>query len=112
MPKSAFTVCPRILSFWMDEESTVRQVVDEAFREAGLPKVATIDVDRRWHGTSRLGVALLPSTAIESQASGKLRSRPIEGKSFARPIFIVCKKGRSLPPASEEYLSCLRTMKN
>src|SRR5215831_5731082 len=25
-PKSAFTVCPRILSFWMDEESTVRSL--------------------------------------------------------------------------------------
>jgi DNA-binding transcriptional LysR family regulator len=100
----------------MDEESTVRQVVDEAFREAGLPKVATIEATYMSTAVGMvragLGVALLPSTAIESQASGKLRSRPIEGKSFARPIFIVCKKGRTLPPASEEFLSSLRSMKN
>jgi DNA-binding transcriptional LysR family regulator len=56
---------------------------------------------------ARLGVALLPSMAIEAHGLGRLRSRPIEGKYFRRSIFVVRKKGRSLPPASESFLSTL-----
>jgi DNA-binding transcriptional LysR family regulator len=96
----------------MDEESTVRQVVDQAFREAGQTKLTAIEATYMSTavGMARagLGVALLPSTAIEAQPSGNLRSRPIEGKSFLRPIFAVSKKGRTLPPASEAFLSSLR----
>ena len=36
-----------------------------------------------------------------------MRSRPIEGREFSRSIFIVRKVGRSLPPASESFLSTL-----
>ena len=96
----------------MDEESTVRQVVDEAFRRSGRSKVAAIEATylSTAVGMARagLGVALLPSTAMEAKPSGNLRSRPVEGKSFARPIFVVRKKGRSLPPASEAFLSSLK----
>jgi DNA-binding transcriptional LysR family regulator len=98
----------------MDEESTVRQVVDQAFRDAGERKVTAIEATYMSTavGMARagLGVALLPSTAIEAQPSGQLRSRPIEGKSFVRPIFIIRKKGRTLPPASEDFLSSLKAL--
>jgi DNA-binding transcriptional LysR family regulator len=95
----------------MDEESTVRQVVDEAFRKSGRSKVAAIEATYMSTavGMARagLGVALLPSTAMEAEPSGNLRSRAIDGKSFVRPIFVIRKKGRTLPPASQEFLSSL-----
>jgi DNA-binding transcriptional LysR family regulator len=98
----------------MDEESTVRQIVDRAFTDAGRAIKPIIEATYMSTAVgmvrAKLGVALLPSTAIEAKASGRLRSRPIEGKNFVRPIFVVRKEGRSLPPASENFLAMLATM--
>jgi DNA-binding transcriptional LysR family regulator len=95
----------------MDEDSTVRQVVDRALLNLRLtikPAIeATYMSTAVGMARARLGVALLPSTAIEAHGLGRLRSRPIEGKYFRRSIFVVRKKGRSLPPASESFLSTL-----
>jgi DNA-binding transcriptional LysR family regulator len=95
----------------MDEDSTVRQVVDRALLNLRLtikPAIeATYMSTAVGMARARLGVALLPSTAIEAHGLGRLRSRPIEGKYFRRSIFVVRKKGRSLPPASESFLYTL-----
>lgn len=95
----------------MDEDSTVRQVVDRALLNLRLTVKPAIEATYMSTAVgmarARLGVALLPSTAIEAHGLGRLRSRPIEGKYFRRSIFVVRKKGRSLPPASESFLSTL-----
>jgi DNA-binding transcriptional LysR family regulator len=95
----------------MDEDSTVRQVVDRALLNLRLtikPAIeATYMSTAVGMARAKLGVALLPSTAIEAHGLGRLRSRPIEGKYFRRSIFVVRKMGRSLPPASESFLSTL-----
>lgn len=95
----------------MDEDSTVRQVIDRAFFKAGQtikPAIeATYMSTAVGMARAKLGIALLPSTAIESRTSGRMRSRPIEGKDFGRSIFVIRRKGRSLPPASESFLSTL-----
>lgn len=99
----------------MDGDSTVRQVTDAAFLNSGL--TASPAFEATYMSTAvgmaraRLGVALLPSTSAEARASGRLRSRPIEGKHFRRSILVVRKKGRSLPPASEGFLALLTAMK-
>ncbi|MBI3708670.1 MAG: LysR family transcriptional regulator [Proteobacteria bacterium] len=98
----------------MDEESTVRQIVEQAFREAGRSKTAAIEATYMSTALgmvrAKLGVALLPSTAIEARASGKIRSRPIAGSNFIRPILVVRKTGRSLPPASSSFVSAFKTL--
>lgn len=95
----------------MDEDSTVRQVVDRALLNLRLTVKPAIEATYMSTAVgmarARLGVALLPSTAIEAHGLGRLRSRPIEGKYFRRSIFVVRKKSRSLPPASESFLSTL-----
>ena len=95
----------------MDEDSTVRQVIDRAFFKAGQtikPAIeATYMSTAVGMARAKLGIALLPSTAIESRTSGRLRSRPIDGKDFGRSIFVIRRKSRSLPPASESFLSTL-----
>ena len=104
-------VLARFPLIMMDEDSTVRQVVERAFLAAG--RSVTPAIEATYMSTAvgmaraKLGIALLPSTAIEAGASGRLRSRPIEGKHFGRSIFIVRKAGRSLPPASEGFLTTL-----
>jgi len=99
----------------MDEESTVRQLVDRAFRLAGVTAKPIIEATYMATAVgmvqSRLGVAILPSAAIEAKPIGRIKSRPIEGKNFSRPIFIVQKAGRSLSPASESFLATLRALK-
>jgi len=95
----------------MDEDSTVRQVVDLAFSEAGFSIKPVLEATYMSTAVGMakagLGIAILPSTAIEAQPSGKLKSRRIEGSNFGRSIFIVRKSGRTLPPASEAFVATL-----
>jgi len=57
---------------------------------------------------ARLGVALLPSAAVEAKPSGRVKSRPIAGREFTRPIVVIRKKQRTLLPASDEFLAVLK----
>ncbi len=95
----------------MDEDSTVRQVVDCAFGKSGQSVKPVLEATYMSTAVgmvrARLGVALLPSTALEAQAAGRLKSRPVEGREFGRSIFIIRKATRSLPPASESFLATL-----
>ena len=97
----------------MDEDSTVRQIVDRAFIKNGRTVKPIIEATYMSTAVgmvrARFGVALLPSTAVEAHASGRLRSRPIEGRDFERSVFIIRKAGRSLPPASESFSATLVT---
>src|SRR3974390_1708754 len=92
----------------MDEESTVRAITDRAFRQAGRPVKPIIEATYMATAVGMvragLGVPLLPSTANEAKPAGRLKSRPVAGKNFERPIFVVRKAGRTLPPASEAFL--------
>jgi DNA-binding transcriptional LysR family regulator len=59
-----------------------------------------------------LGLAILPGSAREIEAEPSLQSKPIDDPSFTRPVSIIKRSGRSLPPLSETFLehlsSCLR----
>ncbi len=96
----------------MDEESTVRRVVNHAFRSENI--VAKPAVEATYMATAvgmvraRLGVALLPSAAVEAKPSGRVKSRPIAGREFTRPIVVIRKKQRTLLPASDEFLAVLK----
>jgi DNA-binding transcriptional LysR family regulator len=95
----------------MDEESSVRQIVERAFRAEGLSVKPAIEPTYMSTAVgmvrARLGVALLPSTAVEARPAGKLRSRPVSGAHFVRTISIVRRTGRTLPPASAAFLAIL-----
>ena len=54
-----------------------------------------------------LGVAILPSSAAEAKPTETLASRPIEGASFARQIWLVQRSGRSLTPSAEAFVEHL-----
>lgn len=95
----------------MDEDSTVRAITNRAFREAACAVKPVIEATYMATAVGMvrvgLGVALLPSTANESRPTGRLKSRPIAGKNFERPIFVVRKAGRTLPPTSDAFLTML-----
>lgn len=92
----------------MDAATSVRQVVDAAFAGAGIePQVgAEVTYMSSAVGMVRagLGIAILPGSAMEVRAERSLRSQPLDGGGFVRPIAVVARRGRALPPASQRFL--------
>jgi DNA-binding transcriptional LysR family regulator len=95
----------------MDPETSVRAVVDAAFVAAG--RLASPVCEATYMMTAiglvraGLGLTILPGSAREIQAEPGLRSRAIEGPAFSRPLTIIKKAGRSLPPLSEAFVGYL-----
>jgi DNA-binding transcriptional LysR family regulator len=95
----------------MDPETSVRKVVDAAFVAAGrLPNPAceaTYMATAVGMVRAGLGVTVLPASAMELRAEKGLRSRRISDPLFTRPIAVIKKAGRSLPPASADFVKAL-----
>lgn len=93
----------------MDTATSVRQVVDRAFADAGLSPCIGAEVTYMASAVGMvragLGVAVLPGSAMEVRAEHSLRSQQIEGDGFVRPIAVVKRRRRALPPASERFLA-------
>jgi DNA-binding transcriptional LysR family regulator len=91
----------------MDEESTVRQAVNAGFQDAGLTATAALEATYMATAVGMalagLGVAILPSSAPEARPSELLASRPIQGASFTRQIWLVRRVGRSLTPSAAAF---------
>lgn len=93
----------------MDAATSVRQVVDAAFAAAGITPLVGAEVTYMSSAVGMvragLGIAILPGSAMEVRAERSLRSQRIEGDGFARPVAVVKRRGRTLPPASERFLA-------
>ncbi|MEE7446620.1 LysR family transcriptional regulator [Methylobacterium radiotolerans] len=91
----------------MDAATSVRAVVDRAFIGAGrLPRVAC-EATYMMTAVSMvrvdLGLTILPGSAREIRAEPQLRSRPIDDPHFERPVCLIKKAGRTMPPAAEAF---------
>jgi DNA-binding transcriptional LysR family regulator len=110
---AALSEFPLIL---MQRDTSVRAIVDAGFHSAGLmPKAACEAIYMMTAvGMVRagLGLTILPGSAREIKAEPALQSKPIDDPAFTRPVSIIKRSGRSLPPLSEAFLehlsSCLR----
>lgn len=95
----------------MSRATSVRAVVDAAIAVEGL--TAEIAAEATYMSTAvgmvraGLGVAILPETAMEIRALPMLRSTLISDKRLARPIYVLKRRGRTLPPASAVFLEHL-----
>ncbi len=98
----------------MDKESSVRRLVDRAFET--IDKFATPAFEATYMSTAAgmvkagLGVALLPSSAIETGELTGLCCRPIKHPALIREIGVIQKSGRSLSPAAESFLKSLKAI--
>lgn len=113
-------VTPAVLSAFplvlMQRETSVRAIVDASFHAAGLMPRATCEPIYMMTAVGMvragLGLTILPGSAREIKAEPGLHSRPIDDAAFSRPVSIIKKSGRSLPPLSELFLhslaDCLR----
>jgi DNA-binding transcriptional LysR family regulator len=89
----------------MDTQSSVRSLVDRAFADRGHLAVPAYEVTYMSTAIglvrAGLGIAILPSTAIELRLETELPSLSIQQPILRRSITLVLKVGRSLPPAAE-----------
>ena len=114
------TVTPAALSEFplilMQRETSVRAIVDAGFHSAGLMPKATCEAIYMMTAVGMvragLGLTILPGSAREIKAEPGLQSKPIDGPSFTRPVSIIKRSGRTLPPLSASFLEhlsvCLR----
>jgi DNA-binding transcriptional LysR family regulator len=89
--------------------TSVRAVVDAAFERAGCAPVTTCEPTYMMTAVAMvragLGVTILPGSAREVRAEPSLVARGIDEPSFVRPIALVKKRGRTLPPVTQAFVS-------
>jgi DNA-binding transcriptional LysR family regulator len=92
--------------------TSVRAVVDAAFENCGYaPEIAcepTYMMTAVAMVRGGLGVTILPGTAREVLAEPGLVARPIGDKAFVRPITLIKKRGRTLPPVTETFVAAMK----
>jgi LysR family carnitine catabolism transcriptional activator len=95
----------------MDPNSTVRSLVNRAFADRDLLVAPAYEVTYMSTAAglvrAGLGIALLPSTAIELSTGSGIVSRPVRSPDLRRAIALVLKAGRSLSPAAQAFKDML-----
>jgi DNA-binding transcriptional LysR family regulator len=93
----------------MDSETSVRSIVDAAFVAAGRLPIPACEAIYMMTALGMvkagLGVTVLPASAKEVRAEPSLKSRVIDDAAFVRPIAVIKKKNRTLPPAARLFLA-------
>jgi DNA-binding transcriptional LysR family regulator len=96
----------------MDPDTSVRAIVDGAFIAAGRLPIPACEATYMMTAVGMvragLGLAILPASAREIRAEPSLRSRLIDEPGFERPVLVIKKAGRTLPPMSESFLVQLK----
>ncbi|MBV8626742.1 MAG: LysR family transcriptional regulator [Paraburkholderia sp.] len=91
--------------------TSVRAVVDNAFANAGCtPEIAcepTYMMTAVAMVRAGLGVTILPESAREVRAEPELLVRPVDDPAFLRPVALIKKRGRTLPPVTEMFVQAL-----
>ncbi|MFL9827618.1 LysR family transcriptional regulator [Rhodoplanes sp. SY1] len=95
--------------------TSLRDVIDAALLGIGRTPTLACEVTYMMSAVAMvragLGVTVLPRSAREVRVEQTLRSKAIDDPAFVRPVALVKKKGRTLPPASAAFLdACIAAM--
>jgi DNA-binding transcriptional LysR family regulator len=109
------TITPAALSEFplilMQRDASVRAIVEAGFHSAGLMPKATCEAIYMMTAVGMvragLGLTILPGSAREINAEPSLQSKRIDDPKFTRPVSIIKRSGRTLPPLSEAFLQHL-----
>lgn len=96
--------------------TSVRDVIDAALMTIGRTPMVACEVTYMMSAVAMvragLGVTVLPRSARETRVERGIRARAIDDPAFARPVVLVKKKGRTLPPASLAFRdACIAAMR-
>jgi DNA-binding transcriptional LysR family regulator len=96
--------CPIVM---LDPSTSVRNVVERAFLEAGKPINAACEATYMMTAVGMvsggLGITILPETALEINALKGITTSHIQGPGFMRSVSVIAKSGRTLPPLSKLF---------
>jgi DNA-binding transcriptional LysR family regulator len=91
--------------------TSVRAVVDAALASSSYTPEITCEPTYMMTAVAMvrggLGVTILPGTAREVLAEPGLVARPIDDAAFVRPIALIKKRGRTLPPVTERFVAAM-----
>lgn len=91
--------------------TSVRAVVDAALADADTSPTIACEPTYMMTAVAMvrggLGVTILPASAREMRAEADLVARPVDDPRFVRPIALVKKRGRTLPPVTEAFVERL-----
>jgi DNA-binding transcriptional LysR family regulator len=95
----------------MHRDTSVRAVTDAAFAKAGLGPVPAAEATYMMTAVGMvragIGLAILPASAREVRAEAGVGARRIDDSAFTRPIALVKRRGRSLPPVTQAFVAFL-----
>jgi DNA-binding transcriptional LysR family regulator len=95
----------------MHPDTSVRAVTDAAFARAGTSVTPAAEATYMMTAVAMvragLGLAILPETAREVRAEAGLGTTRIDDPAFERPVVLVKKADRTLPPASASFARVL-----
>jgi len=104
-------VFPNVPLVLTAQGTSVRAVVDSAFANAGCTPEITCEPTYMMTAIAMvragLGVTILPASAREVRAEPELLVRPVDDPVFLRPIALIKKRGRTLPPVTETFVAAL-----
>jgi DNA-binding transcriptional LysR family regulator len=96
----------------LTRESGIRPLVMHGFDAAGIAVQPAYEV---WQITSalglvdaELGVGVLPAYATTTSRFLRVTARPLHGPSVSRDVEVIARRGRSLPPATDEFIGLLK----
>lgn len=89
-----------------------RRALDEMFRKNGVAVTTKAEFDNieliKRAVEIGLGLSILPSMTVKSEIqAGLLRALPLAEGPFMRPLAILYRRGRSLPPALKKLIAVL-----
>jgi DNA-binding transcriptional LysR family regulator len=92
----------------MASETSVRATLDAAFVAAGRLPITACEPIYMMTAVAMvkagLGVTVLPTSAKEVLAEPSLKTRPIDDPALVRPIAVVKKRNRTIPPAAQSFV--------
>ena len=97
-----------------DPQSSVRMLVDRAFAARGLSAVPHYEVTYMSTAIglvrAGLGVAVLPSSAVDDGIAPAVHVMPIDAPELVREVLLIRRAGRSLSPAASALADALRAV--
>jgi DNA-binding transcriptional LysR family regulator len=96
----------------LTRDSGIRALVDRGYEDAGL--VARPDYELSQISTVLamvevgLGISVLPTHALHSSRYRRVSARTLGMPEVSRDIVLISRRGRSLPPAADDFIAVLR----
>jgi DNA-binding transcriptional LysR family regulator len=107
---SQLTQFPLIL---INRGSSIRQAVEEAFASSGLSTAPACEVTYMSTAVALvragLGVAILPSTAVEVRSEG-IVARPVEDRAFIRSVVLIRRTASATRTIVQQFIDTIRPL--